>query len=46
MFPLKFAILTPLSTILLWDADITTPRLFEGEVLFKIATKAPTLKDI
>jgi hypothetical protein len=46
MLPAKFVILSPLSDILLWLADMTTPKVRDGEVLFKMVTNAPTRNDI
>lgn len=46
MFPRKLVILTPLSYILLWLADMTTPRLLDGWVLLRRVTKTPTLNEI
>ena len=46
MFPLKLVIFIPLSSRLLWLAEMTMPRCFSGCVLLRMATRTPTLKAI
>lgn len=43
MCPLKLQIFSPLSLILLWLAETTTPITFDGEMWFRSDTNAPTL---